>query len=142
MKKWLIPVVSSVVVCAAALWFLQDRYFNEEPLSEKEAIAHIEDLYSGQVEHTEKKDQVYTMQLTKKGATYEVAIDANTRRVTDLTLKKLVEKPKLTREQIHKSVAAYTHGEIDTITLKGMNYNVLVKSENVIKSLTLDVYTG
>lgn len=142
MKKWLIAIVVSVVVCAATLWFLQDRYFNEEPLSEKEAMAHITGLYKGHVEHIEKEGHTYKVQLTKQGATYEVAIDANTRQITDLTLKKAAEKPKLTQEQIRNLVATHTPGEIDDITLKETNYAVKVKGENAITSLTLDIYTG
>lgn len=142
MRKWLIAIVVSVVVCTAALWFLQDRYFKEEPLSEKEAIAHIAGLYKGHVEHIEKEGQAYKVQLTKQGATYEVAIDANTRRITDLTLKKAAEKPKLTKEQIRKFVADHTAGEIDDITLQDTHYAVKIKGESALKILTMDVYTG
>ncbi|KOS66330.1 hypothetical protein AEA09_16390 [Lysinibacillus contaminans] len=142
MKKWLIPIIVIVISCAVALWFLQNRFFNAEPISEKEAIAHIESVYSGRVEHIEKNDHFYKIQLTRNGATYNVEINANTRQITDLTLKEGATTPLLTEAQVRKVVGDYMPGEIESVTLKDTYYDVKVESENIIKSLKIDLYTG
>ena len=142
MKKWLIPIIVIVMSCAAALWFLQNRFFNVEPLNETEAIAHIESLYSGHVKHIEKNDHYYEVQLTRDGATYDVELDANTRQITDLTLREAATTPLLTEAQVRKVVGDYTHGEIESVTLKDTYYDVKVENEDIIKILKIDKYTG
>lgn len=142
MKKWLIPIFVIAVSGAVAFLFLQDRVFNVESLNETDAIAHIESLYNGRVEHIEKNAHYYEAQLSRKGATYEVAIDANTHQITGLTLKEGAVTPFLTEAEIRKLLANYTSSEIESITLKDKYYDVKIRDENAIKTLTMDVYTG
>lgn len=142
MKKWMIPIIVIIISCAVAFWFLQHRFFNVEPLSEREAIAHIESLYNGHVEHIEKDDHYFVVELTRNGATYDAIIDTNTRQITDLTLKEAAAPPLLTEAQVRKVVGDYTPGKIEGVALKDTYYEVKVESENVIKSLKIDRYTG
>lgn len=142
MKKWLIPIIVIIMSCAVALWFLQNRFFNVEPLDEAEAIAHIESLYSGRVEQIEKNNHYYEVQLTRNGAKYNVEIDAKTRQITELTLKEAAIMPLLTEAQVRKVVGDYTPDKIESVALKDTYYEVKVESKNIIKSLKIDIYTG
>lgn len=141
-KKWLITITVIIIVCAVALWFFQERFVKEEPLSKKEAITHIQSLYNGQVKLIEKQGDQYEIELFRNGATYEVAIDANTRQITDLLLKEAVKKSFLSEGQIRKHVTDYTHGEVESITLENTYYKVKVSNDSKIKNLTMDAYTG
>ena len=142
MKKWLITITVIIIVCAVALWFFQDYSVKEEPLSKKEAIAHIEDLYNGQVKLIEKQGDQYEIELLRDGATYEVAIDASTRQITDLLLKEAAKKRLLSEAQVRKHVTEYTPGEIENVILEDIYYKVRVSNDSKIKDLTMDAYTG
>lgn len=142
MKKWLITITVITIVCAVALWFFQERFVKEEPLSKKEVITHIQNLYNGQVKRIEKQGNQYEIELLRNGATYEVTIDANTRQITDLLLKEAVKKSLLSEVQIRKYVTDYAPGEIESIVLENTYYKVQVTNDNKITNLTLDAYTG
>lgn len=142
MKKWLITITVIIIVCAVALLFFQERFAKEEPLSKKEAITHIQSLYNGQVKHIKKQGNKYKIELLRNGATYEVAIDANTRQITDLLLKDALKKSLLSEVQVRKYVTDYAPGEIESIALENTYYKVQVTNDNKIKNLTLDAYTG
>lgn len=142
MKKWLITITVIIIVCAVALWYFRDYFEKEEPLSKKEAITHIQSLYNGQVKHIEKQGSQYEIVLLRNGATYEVAIDVNTRQITDLLLKEAVKKSLLSEGQIRKYVTDYAPGEIESIALENTYYKVQVTNENKIKNLIMDAYTG
>ena len=142
MKKWLIWITVVFLVCAVALWFFQERFVKEEALSKKEAITHIENLYNGQVKHVEKQDNQYEMELLRNGATYEVAIDANTRQITDLLLKEAPEKLLISEAQIRKHVTNYAPGEIESVILEDPYYKVEIENKHTVKKLTMDAYTG
>ena len=142
MKKWLVAITVLILVCAVALWFFQDYSVKEEPLSRKEAIAHIEDLYNGQVKKIEKQGHQYKIELLRDGATYEVAIDASTRQITDLLLKKAAKKRLLSEAQIRTHLIDYAPGEIESLILEDGIYKVKIENERTIKNLTMDAYTG
>ncbi|MFJ7737320.1 PepSY domain-containing protein [Lysinibacillus sp. NPDC097287] len=142
MKKWLITITVIIIVCAVALWFFRDYFVKEDPLSKKEAITHIQSLYNGQVKHIEKQGNQYEIELLRNGATYEVAIDVNTRQITDLLLKEAVKKSLLSEVQIRKYVTDYAPGEIESIALENTYYKVQVTNDNKIKNLLMDAYTG
>lgn len=142
MKKWLITITVIIIVCAVALWFFRDYFVKEDPLSKQEAITHIQSLYNGQVKHIEKQGNQYEIELLRNGATYEVAIDVNTRQITDLLLKEAVKKSLLSEEQIRKYVTDYAPGEIESIALENTYYKVQVTNDNKIKNLLMDAYTG
>lgn len=142
MKKWLITITAIVVGCVVALWYFQERYVKEEPLSKKEAITHIQTLYNGEVKHIEKQGQQYEMELVRNGATYEVVIDVNTRQIQDLRLKEAAKKRLLSEAEIRKYVTDYAHGKIESVILEDTYYKVTVENERKIKNLTMDSYTG
>lgn len=142
MKKWLVAITVIILICAVALWFFQGYSIKEEPLSKKEAIAHIENLYNGQVKHIEKQGHQYAIELLREGATYEVAIDASTRQITDLRLKEAAKKRLLSEAQIRKHLTDYAPGEIESLILEGIYYKVKIENERTIKNLTMDAYTG
>ncbi|XRD25376.1 hypothetical protein AABM34_01500 [Lysinibacillus fusiformis] len=37
MKKWVLILIVIVLLCSGVLWFIQNRYFQKEPLSEAES---------------------------------------------------------------------------------------------------------
>lgn len=141
-KKWLITITAIVVGCVVALWYFQERYVKEEPLSQKEAIDHIETLYNGKVKYIEKQGHQYEMELLRNGSTYEVVIDVNTRQVQDLQLKKAATKRRLSEAEIRKYVMEYASGNIESVLVEDRYYKVIIENEHKIKNLTMDAYTG
>lgn len=142
MKKWIITMATFVVVCAVAFWFFQESFVKEKPLSQEEAISHIEKLYNGEVSLVEADGNVYEMEFLRNGATYEVEIDAHTRRIEDLQVIKATQKSLLSEASIRKYVTQYVSGTIQSVQLTDHTYQVIVENERKIKNLTMDGYTG
>ena len=142
MKKWIITMAIFVVVCAVAFWFFQESFVKEKPLSQEEAISHIETLYNGEVSLVEADGNVYEMEFLRNGATYEVEIDAHTRQIEDLKVIKAAQKSLLSEASIRKYVTQYISGTIQSVQLTDHNYQVIVENERKIKNLTMDGYTG
>lgn len=142
MKKWIITVAALVAVCSVAFWYFQDRFMKDKPLSQEEAISHIETLYNGEVSYVEADGHVYEMEFLRNGAIYEVELDANTRQIQDLQVKEAAQKTRLSEATIRKYVTQYVPGTIQSVRLVDHNYQVIVENERRIKTLTMDGYTG
>ena len=63
MKKWMLVIVVIILLCSGVIWFIQHRYFYVQPLSEAQAIRHIETIYNGHVTQVEKQGNTFEMLL-------------------------------------------------------------------------------
>ncbi|EON73673.1 PepSY domain-containing protein [Lysinibacillus sphaericus] len=141
MKKWVIPIFVITLLSSFLLWFLQNRFFHVEPLSEAGAVMRIEELYSGHVEQVKKKGDNYKIVFLRNGATYAVELNQHTQQVANLTVKDTASNL-LNEEQIRQRALAHSPGKVESVTLTDSIYTVQVKKEEIEKKLTLDAYTG
>ncbi len=141
MKKWIIPIFAIIILSSFALWFLQNRFFHEEALSETGAVLRIEELYKGHVEHIKKRGENYEIVFSRGEATYAVELNQQTQQVSNLIMKKSTSKL-LTEEQIRQRALAYIPGVIESVRLTDSTYMVQVEKEEMKKELALDAYTG
>lgn len=59
-------IVVIILLCSGVIWFVQNRYFYVQPLSEAEAIRYIETIYNGHVTHVEKQGDAFEMLLRER----------------------------------------------------------------------------
>lgn len=129
MKKWALILIVIVLLCSGVLWFIQNRYFQKEPLSEEEAIRHIEAIYKGQVSEVKKRGNSFEIQFTRENLKYTAMLDATTQQVSDLTLQKGQSKLLLTENQIRKMVKE-KYGEVESVMLTETIYTARVGKEH------------
>ena len=65
-EKWMLIIVVIILLCSGVIWFVQNRYFYVQPLSEAEAIRYIETIYNGHVTHVEKQGDAFEMLLRER----------------------------------------------------------------------------
>ena len=114
----------------------------EKPLNQDEVISHIETLYNGKVQSVDADGNVYEMEFLRNGAMYEVEIDARTRQIDNLHVKKAAKKSLLSEAAVRKYVTQYVAGTIQSVQLTDNYYQVIVENKRKIKNLTIDGYTG
>ncbi|MFJ7698161.1 PepSY domain-containing protein [Lysinibacillus fusiformis] len=141
MKKWALLFIVIVLFCSGVLWFIQHRYFQKEPLSEEEAIRHIEAIYKGQVSEVKKRGNSFEIQFTRENLNYTAMLDATTQQVSDLTLPKGQSKLLLTENQIRKMVKE-KYGEVESVMLTATIYTARVEKDHKQKDITVDGYSG
>jgi len=141
MKKWMLIIVVIILLCSGVIWFVQNRYFYVQPLSEEEAIRYIETIYNGHVTHVEKQGDAFEMLFTREDVKYAAILDVTTQQVTDLIMKEGQSKLLLTEKQIRQMVKK-EYGDVESVMLTDSIYTVRVENEKIQKDLTLDGYTG
>ena len=141
MKKWMLVIVVIILLCSGVIWFVQHRYFYVQPLSEAQAIRHIETIYNGHVTQVEKQGDTFKMLFTRDDVKYAAILDVTTQQVTDLILKEGHSKLLLTEKQIRQMVKK-EYGEVESVMLTDSIYTVRVENEEIQKDLTFDGYTG
>ncbi|MEE3807905.1 MULTISPECIES: PepSY domain-containing protein [Lysinibacillus] len=141
MRKWLLMIVVIVLLGSGTFWFIQTRYFQVEPLSEAEAIRHVETIYKGHVTQVKKQGKTYEMLFTRDHIKYGAVLDATTQQVTDLKIKEGQSKLLLTEKQIRQMVKQ-EYGDVESVMLTDSIYTVRVKKDSKQKEITLDGYSG
>ncbi|WP_155592622.1 PepSY domain-containing protein [Lysinibacillus cavernae] len=141
MKKWILTIVVIFLLCSGTLWFIQYHYFHVEPLSEAEAISHIETIYKGHVTQVKKQENTYVMIFTRDKVQYTATLDVTTQQVTDLSVKEGQTKRLLTEKQIRKIVKS-EYDDVESVLLTDSVYTVRVEKEKKQKDVTLDGYSG
>ena len=104
MKKSMLIIVVIILLCSGVIWFIQNRYFYVQPLSEAEAIRHIETIYNGHVTQVKKQGNTFEMLFTRENVKYAAILDVTTQQVTDLIMKEGQSKLLLTEKQIRQMV--------------------------------------
>ncbi len=141
MKKWMLIIVVIILLCSGVIWFIQNRYFYVQPLSEAEAVRHIETIYNGHVTQVKKQGNTFEMLFTRENVKYAAILDVTTQQVTDLIMKEGQSKLLLTEKQIRQMVKK-EYGDVESVMLTDSVYTVRVENEKIQKDLTLDGYTG
>lgn len=141
MKKWLLIIVAIIILCSVTLWYAQNRFFHAEPLSEAEAIDHIETIYNGHVTKVKKQGNEYEMIFTRDRATYTAILDPTTQQIKTLKLMEGESKLLLTESQIRQFVKK-EYGRVESVKLTDHVYTVRVEKEDEQKELALDAFTG
>lgn len=141
MKKWMLIIVVIILLCSGVIWFIQNRYFYVQPLSEAEAVRHIETIYNGHVTQVKKQGNTFEMLFTRENVKYAAILDVTTQQVTDLIMKEGQSKLLLTERQIRQMVKK-EYGDVESVMLTDSVYTVRVENEKIQKDLTLDGYTG
>ncbi|WP_342442250.1 PepSY domain-containing protein [Lysinibacillus sp. FSL K6-0057] len=141
MKKWILIIVVIILLCSGVIWFIQNRYFYVQPLSEAEAVRHIETIYNGHVTQVKKQGNTFEMLFTRENVKYAAILDVTTQQVTDLIMKEGQSKLLLTEKQIRQMVKK-EYGDVESVMLTDSIYTVRVENEKIQKDLTLDGYTG
>ncbi|MGY4793641.1 PepSY domain-containing protein [Lysinibacillus fusiformis] len=141
MKKWMLIIVVIILLCSGVIWFIQNRYFYVQPLSEAEAVRHIETIYNGHVTQVKKQGNTFEMLFTRENVKYAAILDVTTQQVTDLIMKEGQSKLLLTEKQIRQMVKK-EYGDVESVMLTDSIYTVRVENEKIQKDLTLDGYTG
>jgi len=140
MKKWMLVIVGSIL-CSGVIWFVQHRYFYVQPISEAEAIRHIETIYNGHVTQVEKQGNTLEMLFTRENVKYAAILDVTTQKVTALIMKEGQSKLLLTEKQIRQMVKK-EYGDVESVMLTDSVYTVRVENKKIQMDLTLDGYTG
>lgn len=141
MKKWMLIIVVIILLCSGVIWFIQNRYFYVQPLSEAEAVRHIETIYNGHVTQVKKQGNTFEMLFTRENVKYAAILDVTTQQVTNLIMKEGQSKLLLTEKQIRQMVKK-EYGDVESVMLTDSVYTVRVENEKIQKDLTLDGYTG
>lgn len=141
MKKWLLIIVAIIILCSVTLWYAQNRFFHVEPLSEAEAIDHIETIYNGHVTKANKQGNDYEMVFTRDRATYTAILDPTTQQIKALKLMEAESKLLLTESQIRQFVKK-EYGRVEIVKLTDHIYTVRVEKDDRQKELALDAFTG
>ena len=84
----LLIIFFMLVVAGGVVWIIQDRFFKQELFTIEEASNKVQNLYAGTVASSEKKGELYVIQLQRKDAIYDVAVSAETGDVSSLKLVK------------------------------------------------------
>ncbi|MEK5230451.1 PepSY domain-containing protein [Lysinibacillus sp. FSL K6-0232] len=141
MKKWLLIIAVIILLGGGIIWLIQYRYFHNEPLSEAEAVGHIETIYHAQVTDVEKQGDTYKMLLTREQVIYAVTFDAITQQVIDLSMKE-AQRPLLLTENEIRQLVKKEYSDVESIILTDNIYTVRVEQEDKQKELTVDAYSG
>lgn len=140
MKKWMLVIVG-IILCSGVIWFVQHRYFYVQPISEAEAIRHIETIYNGHVTQVEKQGNTLEMLFTRENVKYAAILDVTTQQITALIMKEGQSKLLLTEKQIRQMVKK-EYGDVESVMLTDSVYTVRVENKKIQMDLTLDGYTG
>ncbi|KOY84190.1 PepSY domain-containing protein [Lysinibacillus macroides] len=141
MKKWMVIIAVTLLLCSGIIWFIQYRYFHAEPLSEAEAVQHIETIYQAHVTQVRKQGNSYEMLFTRDKVTYTAMFDAITQQVAELKVKEVHNQLLLTENEIRQLVKK-EYSEIESVRLADNVYTMRVEKENKQKELTVDAFSG
>ena len=161
MNKWL--ALPAMLVIVLIIWTATTHITRETILSETQAISRVETFYNGKVQNTIKKDAQYFVTFETGYGIYEVAVDEENGRFSQLhVIQKFTPTDKLPSESPSKSdeqvqphitaeqariIALDTYaGEVEDIsyftTTDGGYYLVEVDTENADLILQIHAVTG
>lgn len=156
MNKWL--VVPALIVIALIIWTATTQITRETILNETQATSRVETFYNGEVRSTIKKGTQYFITFTTKGGVYEVAVDEDNGRFSQLHLIQTLTppvtneptppetSPRMTPAQIREIATQTYRGEIEALTFhesaEGGYYLVEVDTEEEDIVLQIHAVTG
>lgn len=156
MNKWL--TIPAIIVIALIIWTATTQITRETILNEAQATSRVETFYNGDVRSTIKKGAQYFITFATKHGIYEVAVDENNGRFSQLHLIQTLSLPetvkptpsetttRMTPEQIQSIALQAYRGEIDALTfhesVDGGYYLVEVDTEEEEFVLQIHAVTG
>lgn len=91
MNKWLL--LPTVLVIALIIWTATTQIMKETILSEAQISSRVETFYNGQAKSVLKKGEQYFVTFTTEEGVYEVAVDEENGRFSQLSLLKEIQPP-------------------------------------------------
>lgn len=160
MNRWLL--LPAILIIVLITWTATTQITRETILSETQAASRVETFYNGHVQHSIKKGTHYFITFTTDFGVYEVAVDEENGRFSQLHLiqktvpaenspeearkPEVQEQPRITHEQAQQIALQAYPGEIEAITLQqsadGGYYLVEVDSETTDVILQIHALTG
>lgn len=149
-KKWMIVLIILMLgLTSVVIWTIQERFFKQDLLPIGEAAQKVESLYGGSVESFEQKENLFYMQLERKGLTYNLQIDGRSGDLIKITKVKTETKHTATVktvEEVRSLLISQNKGEIISITLRENlgtpQYIVETSSNETKKTIVVDAKTG
>ncbi|WP_342513428.1 PepSY domain-containing protein [Sporosarcina sp. FSL K6-1522] len=146
-KPWFILAVIAVVLLVGGV-FLGNILMKKEPLPEADIRSQLESRYGGTVERLSMRDGVYSAEMLKSGALYELEIDAVTGSVLALN-QTGVEEPAqqvLAEADVQKIIAGKYSGTIERMSLDKSRevpvYEVKVAQNQELLLVNVDALSG
>lgn len=155
MNKWL--AIPAVLVIILIIWTATTQITRETILTETQATSRVETFYNGEVRHTIKKGAQYFITFATANGVYEIAVDEENGRFSQLHLIQtlsppisespaLVEEPRITKEQAQLIATQAYDGVIEEIIFResadGGYYLVEIETENEDIILQIHAITG
>lgn len=155
MNKWL--AIPALLIIALIIWTATTQITRETILNEVQAASRVETFYNGEVRSTIKKGTHYFITFATKYGVYEVAVDEDNGRFSQLhliqTLTPLTDEPavsetppRMTTAQIRAIATQAYLGEIEALTFhesaEGGYYLVEVDTEEEDVVLQIHAVTG
>ncbi|MER2107685.1 MAG: PepSY domain-containing protein [Solibacillus sp.] len=155
MNKWL--AVPAIIVITLIIWTATTQITRETILNETQASSRVETFYNGDVQHTIKKGVHYFILFETAHGIYEVAVDEENGRFSQLHLIQSLTPtqeepapseaaPRVTTEQARTIAKQAYNGDVEEIVFHestdGGYYLVEIDTENADLILQIHAITG
>lgn len=122
-KSVLIIVI--VIVLSIITWQLLQHQTSAEPLNEEAVKKIVNDLYQGEIQEVNLKEQVYNVSIKTETGSYDIMIDRNSSKILNILQTQVVELKN--KDPLKEKVTAHTiitKEEARTIALEKVKGNV------------------
>lgn len=145
MSKKLMMAGATILLGLLVFGFVLVFGSDDNPVTETEASASVIELYGGEVEHTERAKDGYTIVFNRNNGKYSAHVDQSTGRIESLTLlEKAAATPVITEKEASESALKEADGEIvqSSFSKTQNQYEVVVENEQEKAIILVDAIGG